>query len=69
MKLQEYLDLSKQQQREFSKVLGYDESIVSRWVRGERTPSKSNIVKIHNYTKGAVTWLDWNIPQNNLNGG
>ena len=69
MKLIEYLDLSKQQQREFSKVLGYDESIVSRWVRGERTPSKTSIVKIHNYTKGAVTWLDWNIQQNNLNGG
>lgn len=59
MNLKEYLQLSRLSQNELSSVLGFDKSIVSRWVNGDRLPSRESIKKIHHLTKGAVSWTDW----------
>jgi len=60
MTLREYLDMSGWSQRQFAKELGAGDSIVSRWVKGQRVPSRSNINEISQITKGAVQWSDWN---------
>lgn len=60
MTLREYLDMSGWSQRQFAKELGAGDSIVSRWVKGQRVPSRSNINEISTITKGAVQWSDWN---------
>ena len=59
MTLREYLDLSKSQQKELAAVTGFCRATVSRWLSGERMPSRRAIEKIHHATKGAVTWTDW----------
>lgn len=60
MTLQEYLDMSGLTQRQFASEVGAGDSIVSRWVKGQRVPSRTNINEISTYTKGAVQWSDWN---------
>jgi len=60
MTLREYLDMSGWSQRQFAKELGAGDSIVSRWVKGQRVPSRTNINEISAITKGAVQWSDWN---------
>ena len=59
MTLKEYLDLSKSQQKELAAMTGFCCATISRWLSGERMPSRRAIEKIHNATKGAVTWTDW----------
>jgi len=59
MTLQEYLTLSGQSQAVWAREKGFGVSIVSRWVNGLRVPSRQNISKITEQTKGAVSWTDW----------
>ena len=59
MTLQEYLDMSGLTQRQFASAVGAGDSIVSRWVKGQRVPSRTNINEISTFTKGAVNWNDW----------
>lgn len=59
MTLKEYLDLSKSRQRDFVELTGFAPGTVSRWLSGDRVPSRSAIVRIQDVTKGAVTFSDW----------
>lgn len=59
MTLREYLDLSKSRQRDFVELTGFAPGTVSRWLSGDRVPSRSAIVRIQELTKGAVTFSDW----------
>ena len=59
MTLKEYLDLSKSRQRDFVELTGFAPGTVSRWLSGDRVPSRSAIVRIQDITKGAVTFADW----------
>jgi transcriptional regulator with XRE-family HTH domain len=59
MTLKEYLDLSKSRQRDFVELTGFAPGTVSRWISGDRVPSRSAIVRIQELTKGAVTFSDW----------
>ena len=59
MTLKEYLDLSKSRQRDFVELTGFAPGTVSRWISGDRVPSRSAIVRIQDVTKGAVTFSDW----------
>ena len=59
MTLSEYLDVTSLQQRDISKVTGYAPGTISRWISGDRTPSRSAIQKIHTVTMGVVTFDDW----------
>lgn len=59
MTLKEYLDLSKSNQSNLANMTGFCRATVSRWLSGERLPSRAAIEKIHHATKGAVTFTDW----------
>ena len=59
MTLKEYLELSKSRQRDFVELTGFAPGTVSRWLSGDRVPSRSAIVRIQDVTKGAVTFADW----------
>jgi transcriptional regulator with XRE-family HTH domain len=59
MTLKEYLDLSKSRQSDFVALTGFAPGTVSRWLSGDRVPSRSAIVRIQDVTKGAVTFADW----------
>ena len=59
MTLREYLDLSQSNQSNFGKATGFCRTTISRWLSGERMPSRKAIEKIHHATKGAVTFMDW----------
>ena len=59
MTLKEYLELSKSNQSHLASTTGFCRATVSRWLSGERMPSVRAIEKIHNATKGAVTFTDW----------
>lgn len=59
MTLKEYLEISKSRQTDFVKLTGYAPGTVSRWISGQRIPSRAAISKIKNVTKGAVDFNDW----------
>ena len=55
MKLQDYYKQHFKTQGDFAKFLGVDQSRVSRWFTGNRTPSKKDALVIALKTKGAVS--------------
>jgi DNA-binding transcriptional regulator YdaS (Cro superfamily) len=55
MKLIDYYKEHFRTQGEFAEFLGVDQSLVSRWFNGERTPSKRDALVIALKTKGAVS--------------
>jgi|TARA_R110002096_G_C14093278_1_gene677969 transcriptional regulator with XRE-family HTH domain len=59
MTLSEYLDVTSLQQIDISKSTEYSPATISRWISGDRTPSRSAIQKVHKITMGVVTFDDW----------
>jgi DNA-binding transcriptional regulator YdaS (Cro superfamily) len=55
MKLKDYYDENFKTQEDFAKFLGVDQSLVSRWFNGKRTPSKRDALVIALKTKGVVS--------------
>lgn len=58
-KLATYLDARNISQREFSRLLEVDPSIVSRLVRGQMRPSLDLAVRIEKLTKGHIRPSYW----------
>jgi transcriptional regulator with XRE-family HTH domain len=58
-KLATYLDSRNISQREFSRLLEVDPSIVSRLVRGQMRPSLDLAVRIEKLTKGHIKPSYW----------
>lgn len=59
MQLKDYLELEGQTSSEFAAKVEVTKYAVRKWLRGERTPRPSTMIKIRKATKGAVTAEDW----------
>jgi transcriptional regulator with XRE-family HTH domain len=59
MKLQDYLKKQGISFRQFAKEIGVSHTLISRYCSKERTPSMGTAKKIHNATKGKVTYKDF----------
>lgn len=59
MKLENYLTDKKLTQSEFAAMVGVEQSAVSQWLSGLRTPRDAFKKKIFEVTKGAVTANDF----------
>jgi len=59
MQLKDYLELEQETAEQFAARVEVTKFAVRKWVRGERIPRPSTIVRIKKATKGAVTAEDW----------
>lgn len=59
MRLREYLDRERLSNGEFAKLVGVSDSLVSRWLSGQKRPSLDTLEAIRNATRGAVTAEDF----------
>jgi transcriptional regulator with XRE-family HTH domain len=58
MKLETYLKLNKLKQRDFAKIAGIDEAMMSRLINHHEIPKIKIIKIIEKATHGQVSWVD-----------
>jgi transcriptional regulator with XRE-family HTH domain len=58
MKLETYLKLNKLKQRDFAKIAGIDEAMMSRLINHYEIPKIKTIKIIEKATNGQVSWVD-----------
>jgi transcriptional regulator with XRE-family HTH domain len=58
MKLETYLKLNKLKQRDFAKIAGIDEAMMSRLINHYEIPKIKTIKIIEKATHGQVSWVD-----------
>jgi plasmid maintenance system antidote protein VapI len=59
MNLKEWLDENGIKRSAFAKLVDVGPPTISRIIGGDRVPSRELIIRIHDVTKGEVTWKDW----------
>ncbi len=59
MKLAEFLELNHLTSADFARTIGVERQAVSRYVNGERFPTREIIIKIHEATGGTVSANDF----------
>lgn len=59
MKLAEYLINSNLSQYKFAQLIKVNQKTISQYIRGKRMPRAEVMKKIHEVTKGAVSFADW----------
>lgn len=57
--LRRYLDETKQKPRDLSRAARIDESLLSRWLHGDRRPDLDNAIRLERHTQGKVPASAW----------
>jgi hypothetical protein len=57
--LKRYLAETEQRPRDLSRATAIDESLLSRWLSGERRPDLDNAIRLERHTRGKVPAAAW----------